>query len=188
MRNGNQLVREEVELTPVTGSGSITFPGGPTVDLDCDGVSGINTVFRNNPRAELSVSDVSQAFCDLTAAEGRRLLVTVDAGALTLVEFAPAADPELDPPLLFGVAENTLFTRRLLAATVPLFAPSGDEAVFVGDALLRASVNAGPPTTRFERSHRAYLKIRTWPLVSPERSRCRTAASTTWPTAPGTAK
>lgn len=116
------------------------------------------------------------------------MLVTVDAGALTLVEFAPAADPELDPPLLFGVAENTLFTRRLLAATVPLFAPSGDEAVFVGDALVRASVNAGPPTTRFERSHRAYLKIRTWPLVSPERSRCRTAASTTWPTAPGTAK
>ena len=61
LRNGNRLVREEVELTPVTGSGSITFPGGPTVDLDCDGVSGINTVFRNHPRAELSVSDVSQA-------------------------------------------------------------------------------------------------------------------------------
>jgi hypothetical protein len=163
-RNGNQLVRDTVELTPVTASGSITFPGGPTVDLDCDGVSGTNTVFRNNPRAEISVSDVSQAFCDLTAADGRRLLVTVDAAALTLVEFAPGADPELDPPLLFGVAEDTVFTRRLLRATVPLFAPSGDEAVFVGDALVRASVDAGPPTTRFERSHRAYLKIRTWPL------------------------
>jgi hypothetical protein len=164
-RNGNQLVRELVELTPVTGTGSLSFPGGPTVGLDCDGVSGMNTVFRNNPRAEISVSDVSQAFCDLDAADGRRLLLTVDAATLTLVEFAPGADPEVDPPLLFGVAEDTVFTRASLTATVPLFAPSGDDAVFVGDAVVRAGVKAGPPTTRFQRSHRSYLRIRTWPLT-----------------------
>ena len=164
-RNGNQLVHEKIQLTPVTGSGSVTFPGGPTVDLDCDGVSGINTVFRNNPRAEISTSDVSQAFCDLQASDGHRLLVTVDAGALTLVEFAPGADPDSDPPLLFGVAEDTLFTRVSLAARVPSFAPSGDDAVFVGDAVVQASVKPGPPRTRFERSHRTHLKIRTWPLA-----------------------
>lgn len=164
-RNGNQLVRESVELTPVTGSGSLTFPDGPTVGLDCDGVSGMNTVFRNNPRAEISVSDVSQAFCDLVAADGRRLLVTVDAAALTLVEFAPGGDPGVDSPLLFGVAEDTLFTRTSLAATVPMFAPSGDEAVFVGDAVVQASVKPGPPKTRLERSRRTYLKVRTWPLA-----------------------
>jgi hypothetical protein len=164
-RNGNQLTRESVEFTSVTASGSVTFPGGPNVAVDCEGVSGTNTVFRNNPRAEISVSDVSQAFCDLQAADGRRLLMTVDAGALTLVEFAPGTDPEVDPPLLFGVAEDTLFTRAFLATTVPLFAPSADDIMFVGDAIVRASVNPGPPRTRFERAHRSYLKIRTRPLT-----------------------
>ena len=163
-RNGNQLTRESVEFTSITASGSLTFPVGPTIAVDCEGVSGTNTVFRNNPRAEISVSDVSQAFCDLQAADGRRLLMTVDAGALTLVEFAPGTDPEVDPPLLFGVAEDTLFTRATLAATVPLFAPSADDIMFVGDAVVRASVNPGPPRTQFKRAHRNYLKIRTWPL------------------------
>jgi hypothetical protein len=164
-RNGNQLTRESVEFTSASASGLLTFPGGPTVAVDCEGISGTNTVFRNNPRAEISVSDVSQAFCDLQAPDGRRLLMTVDAGALTLVELAPGTDPEVDPPLLFGVAEDTLFTRTSLVATVPLFAPSGDDIVFVGDAVVRANVNPGPPTTRFERAHRSYLKIRTWPLT-----------------------
>lgn len=165
-RNGNQLIRQSIEEAPVTATGSLTFPDGPTAALDeCAGFSGMNTVFRNNPRAEISVSDVSQAFCDLEGADGRRLLLTVDAAALMLLEFAPETDPDGDPPLLFGVFEDTLFTRRSLVATVPLFAPSGDEALFVGDAVVRASVNAGPPTTRFERAHRSYLRIRTWPLA-----------------------
>jgi len=165
MRNGNQIVRESVTFFPLTVTGTLTFPRGPSVAVSCAGVSGESFVFRNNPRAQISTTDVSQAFCDLEGADGRRLLVNVDASSFTLLEFAPHADPDVDPPLLFGGAEDALFTRSSLTATAPMFALSGDEPVFVGDATVSAQVDAGPPKTRFIRDHRSHVRILTWPLT-----------------------
>lgn len=42
--------------------------------------------------------------------------------------------------------------------------PTGDDSVPAGVATLRATVKAGTPTTTFERSHRAYTRVRPWPL------------------------
>jgi hypothetical protein len=166
IRNGNQVIRESATFSPVTGTGTLTFPGGPTVALtDCAGVAGESTLFRNNPRAQISGTDVSQASCDLEGPDGRRLLLTLDASAYNLLEFAPGADPDVDPPLLFGAAEDAVFTRRSLTVTAPLFAAPDGEPVFVGDAIVQAKVVAAAPTTRFERVHRSHLRIRTWPLT-----------------------
>jgi hypothetical protein len=166
LRNGNQLVRQSVTTFAVSGTGTLGFPGGPTLALsECAGVVGESTVFRNNPRAQITGSDVLQAFCDLMDSQGRRLLLMVDASGFSLVEFAPGADPEVDPPLLFGGAEDALFTRTVLTATAPLFAPADGDVVFVGDAIIQASVKAGSPTTVFTRAHRSRVRIRTWPLT-----------------------
>jgi hypothetical protein len=165
-RNGNQVTRDAATFFPLTATGTLTFPDGPTVALTrCDGTVIERTVFHTNPQAQISLSDVSQAFCDLDGADGRRLMVDVDAATLGLVEFAPGANPDVDPPLLFGVAEDGAFTRRSLTATVPLFAPGHEEPSFVGEASVQAAVITGAPTTRFERSHRSYLRIRTWSLT-----------------------
>jgi hypothetical protein len=166
LRNGNQVIREAATFFPLTATGTLTFPGWPPIALiSCDGVVIEKTVFHNNPQAQISLSDVSQAFCDLDGRDGRRLIVDIDAATVGLVEFAPGADPDVDPPLLFGLAEDGAFTRRSLTATVPLFAPGGEEPSVVGEALVQAAVIAGPPTTRFERGHRSYLRIRTWSLT-----------------------
>ena len=165
-RNGNQVIREAAMFFPLTATGTLTLPDGPTVALtSCYGTVIEKTVFHNNPQAEISLSDVSQVFCDLDGPDGRRLIVDVDAATVGLVEFAPGADPDVDPPLLFGLAEDGAFTRRSLTATAPVFAPGAEEPSFVGEALVGSAVIAGPPTTRFERSHRSYLRIRTWSLT-----------------------
>ena len=165
-RNGNQVVRDAVVFLPLTATGTTTFPNGPTVTLaSCDGIVVERTVFHNNPQAQITLSDVSQASCDLDGPDGRRLILEVDAAALSLVEYPGGANPEVDPPLLFGSAEDGGFTRRTLTATVPVFAPGNQEPTFVGEAFVQSAIRAEPPTTRFERSHGSHVRIRTWSLA-----------------------
>jgi hypothetical protein len=164
-RNGNRLTRESGSTFALAATGMLTFPDGEVVALTtCEGSGGENSVFQNAPRATVEVTDVSQASCDVVGPAGRRLIAAVDASSVSLLVYAPGADPELDPPLLFGATEDASFTRRTLAATVPLFAPTGDDSVPAGEAVLSATVKAGRPSTTFERSRRSYVRVRTWPL------------------------
>jgi hypothetical protein len=165
-RDGNHVVRQAGATYPLTVTGTLTLPSGETLVLTaCDGSGGENTIFQNAPRAQISVSDVSQAFCELVAADGRRLFVEIDANAVSLREYAAGADPESDAPLVFGSTEDAVYTRTALSATIALLAPTGDDVVPVGEAMIAAAVDAGAPRTTFQRSHRAHTRLRTWRLT-----------------------
>ena len=165
-RDGNHIVREAGATYALTVTGTLTLPSGETIVLTaCEGAGGENTIFQNAPRAQISVTDVSQAFCELVAADGRRLFVEVDANAVSLREYAAEADPESDAPLVFGSTEDAVYTRTALSATIPVLAPIGDDVVPAGQATIAAAVEASAPRTAFERSHRAHTRVRTWALT-----------------------
>jgi hypothetical protein len=165
-RNGNHLTREQGSTYALAASGTLAFPGGEVVSLvRCDGSGGDNAVFQNRPRSDIAVSDVSQAFCEVRGADDRLLIAVVDGPSVSLREYAAAADPDADVPLVFGSTEDALFTRRTLSATVPIFAPAADDSPLpAGEATLSAAVTPGVPTTTLRRADRTLMRVRVWPL------------------------